>query len=123
MATLAVVICLKSMKLSSDLVIQDEKLTKYLLVYQTESDKSGYLALASYSLDNWEVFKSDIIKAMEVSEIAKVKQTNWGIQFEVKSEWYGTNGRLIKVITIWQQDEGSDSVRFITIKPDRSQEN
>jgi hypothetical protein len=111
------------MKLSSNLVIQDEKITKYLLIYQPKSDKSGYLALAGYSLENWEVLKNDIIKAMEASEIAKVTQTNWGIQFEIKSEWYGPNGRLIKVITIWQQDEGSNSARFITLKPDRSREN
>jgi hypothetical protein len=111
------------MKMPSCLIIQDEKITKYLLVYQPKSDKSGYLALAGYSLDNWELLKNDIIKAVEGSEIAKVTLTDWGTQFEVRSEWSGPNGRLIKVITIWQQDAGTEFVRFITLKPDKLQEN
>lgn len=107
----------------SYLIIQDEKITKYLLVYQPKSDKSQYLALAGYNLDNWELLKNDIIRSVEGYEIAKVTPTDWGTQFEVKSEWSGPNGRLIKVITIWQQDEGTEFVRFITLKPDRSREN
>lgn len=52
----------KVLTILSNLVIQDAKITKYLLVYQPKSDKSGYLALAGYNLYNWEVLKSDIIK-------------------------------------------------------------
>ncbi|MEH2450697.1 DUF6883 domain-containing protein [Nostoc sp.] len=111
------------MKIPSGLVIQDEKITKYLLVYQPKNDKSRYLALAGYNLDNWELLKNDIINAIEGSEIAKFTPNDWGTQFEVKSEWSGPNGRLIKVITIWQQDEEIEFVRFITLYPDKSQEN
>ncbi|MEH2194307.1 MAG: DUF6883 domain-containing protein [Nostoc sp.] len=110
------------MKIPSGLVIQDEKITKYLLVYQPKSDKSIYLALAGYNLDNWKLLKNDIINAVEGSEIAKVTPNDWGTQFEVKSEWSGPNSRLIKVITIWQQDEETEFVRFITLYPDKSQE-
>lgn len=111
------------MTILSNLVIQDAKITKYLLVYQPKSDKSGYLALAGYNLDNWEILKSDIIKAVEGSEIADVTPTDYGTQFTIKSQWHGANGRLLRVITIWQQDEGTEVLRFITLKPDRSQEN
>jgi hypothetical protein len=111
------------MKMPSGLIIQDEKITKYLLVYQPKSDKSRYLALAGYNLDNWELLKNDIINAVEGSEIAKVTPSDWGTQFEVKSEWTGPNGRLIKIITIWQQDKETEVVRFITLYPDKSREN
>ncbi|MEH2218786.1 MAG: DUF6883 domain-containing protein [Nostoc sp.] len=111
------------MKMPSGLIIQDEKITKYLLVYQPKSDKSRYLALAGYNLDNWELLKNDIISAVEGSEIAKVTPGDWGTQFEVQSEWSGPNGRLIKVITIWQQDEETELVRFITLYPDKLREN
>lgn len=110
------------MKIPSCLVIQDEKITKYLLVYQPKNDKSRYLALAGYNLDNWELLKNDIINAVEGSEIAKVTSNDWGTQFELKSEWSGPSGRLIKVITIWQQDEETEFARFITLYPDKSQE-
>ena len=46
--------------------------------------------------------------------------TGWGVRFKVKSQWYSPNGRLLKVITIWQQDEGLDTVKFITLSPDKS---
>lgn len=73
----------------SGLVIQDEKITKYLLVYQPKNDKSRYLALAGYNLDKWELLKNDIINAVESFEIVKVTRSDWGTQFEVKSEWSG----------------------------------
>ena len=36
------------MKLASDVVIAEDKLTRYLLVWRPHSDKSGYLAQAGY---------------------------------------------------------------------------
>ncbi len=40
------------MKLPSDVVIAEEKLTQYLLVWRARNDKSGYLAQAGYQLSN-----------------------------------------------------------------------
>lgn len=108
------------MKIPPNLVIPDPKLTNYLLVYQPKDDKSEYLALAGYTLDNWPSLKLDIIEAVKGSDVAEVIPTDWGTRFKVKSEWYGPNGRLVKVITIWQQDEPSSLVKFITLYPDKS---
>lgn len=85
------------MTMPSNLVIQDAKITKYLLVYQPKSDKSGYLAWAGYNLDNWEVLKNDIIKAVKGSEISDVTPTGYGSQFTVKSQCRGPNGRLLRL--------------------------
>ncbi|MCU0542709.1 MAG: hypothetical protein MUE44_11010 [Oscillatoriaceae cyanobacterium Prado104] len=111
------------MRIPSNLVIQDQKITNYLLVYQPKDDKSEYLALAGYSQENWQILKNDIMEAVGVAEVAEVTPTDWGTRFKVKSQWYGPNGRLVKVITIWQQDEESDTVKFITLYPDKSSEN
>lgn len=110
------------MKIPPNLVIQDQKLTNYLLVYQPKDDKSEYLALAGYGQDNWQLLKRDIIEAVVDSEVAEVTPSGWGTRFKVKSQWHGLNGRLVRVITIWQQDEESDIVKFITLYPDKSQE-
>ncbi|WP_416666541.1 DUF6883 domain-containing protein [Egbenema bharatensis] len=101
------------------MVIQDRKLTHYLLVYQAEDDKSEFLARAGYKLQNWQLLKRDILKAMESAEIAEVTRTDWGTRFKVKSEWVGLNGQRLEVITIWQQDEGTSTARFITLYPDK----
>lgn len=108
------------MRIPSNLFIHDPKITNYLLVYQPKDDKSEYLALAGYSQENWQILKRDIMEAVEGAEVAEVTPTGWGTRFKVKNQWYGPNGRLVKVITIWQQDEESDTIKFITLYPDKS---
>lgn len=66
------------MRISSNLLIQDQKITNYLLVYQPKDDKSEYLALAGYSQENWQILKRDIMEAVEGTEIAEVTSTGWG---------------------------------------------
>lgn len=56
------------MQMPSDLIIQDRKLTHYLLIYQAEDDKSEFLARAGYTLQNWQLLKRDILSAMEEAE-------------------------------------------------------
>lgn len=108
------------MTLPANLLIQDQKLTSYLLVYQEKDDKSGYLALAGYTLQNWQLLKRDILSAVASSGVTEAIPSAWGTRFKVKSQWNGLNGQPLKVITIWQQDEGSDVVRFVTLYPDKS---
>ncbi|MBD2006187.1 MULTISPECIES: DUF6883 domain-containing protein [Cyanophyceae] len=110
------------MRLPSKLVIEDQKITSYLLVYQPKNDKSEYLALAGYNLENWEILKRDILNAVDGSKVTEITSTDWGTRLKVKSQWYGPNSRLVRVMTIWQQDEEADIVKFITLYPDKSQE-
>ena len=49
------------MKIPSDAVIPRDKLTKYLLVFQPENDKSQFLAQAGFTQDNSELAR--VIKA------------------------------------------------------------
>ncbi|MGV0028367.1 DUF6883 domain-containing protein [Phormidesmis priestleyi] len=110
------------MRMPFGLIVQDQKLTEYLLVFQEKDDKSGYLALAGYTLENWQLLKQDILKATEGAEVAQVIFTGWGTRFKVESQWSGINGRSFDIITLWQQDEGSDTIRFITLYPNKSRE-
>ena len=48
------------MKLPEDSNIAPEKLTRYLLVSQARGDKSAYLALAGYTLDNFTTLLTDL---------------------------------------------------------------
>jgi hypothetical protein len=64
------------MKLPADLTIQDQKLTAYLLIYQEKDDKSGYLASAGYTIENWQLLKRDILRAVENADILETTPTN-----------------------------------------------
>ncbi|NJN57133.1 MAG: hypothetical protein HC879_06315 [Leptolyngbyaceae cyanobacterium SL_5_9] len=88
------------MEMLSGLVIQDRKLTHYLLVYQAEDDKSEFLASAGYTLQNWQLLKRDILNAMAEAEVVEAVPTDWGTRFKVKAQWDGLNGQKLKVIII-----------------------
>ncbi|NDJ17693.1 DUF6883 domain-containing protein [Myxacorys almedinensis] len=105
------------------LEVQDRKLTEYLLIYQPKYDKSIFLSLAGYTPKNWQILKQDILEAVEESDFSKPDKTQWGKRFTIGVEWAAPNGHLLKVITIWQQDEGAEVIRFVTLYPDKSQEN
>ena len=45
------------MELPPDVIIQDQKLTKYLLVFKPRNDKSKFLARAGFNLNNWQQLK------------------------------------------------------------------
>jgi hypothetical protein len=108
------------MQMPFGLVIQDRKLTNYLLVYQDVDDKSEFLAMAGYRLQNWQRLKQDILRAVEGAEVEAEILTDWGVRFRVKSEWAGVNGCVLRAITIWQQDEGAEEIRLVTLYPDKS---
>ncbi len=110
------------MKMSSNLVIENTKLTRYLLVYQKKDDKSKYLSQYGYTLDNWQLLKQAIIQSVEGQEIEEITETDWGKRFKIKSKWNSINGKSIKVITVWQQTEGEDIIKLITLYPDKSED-
>jgi hypothetical protein len=58
------------MKMPLSLVIQDQKLTHYLLVYQVKDDKSEFLRRAGYTLQNWQLLRQDILKVTADAEVA-----------------------------------------------------
>lgn len=108
------------MKIPLCLTIQDRKLTHYLLVYQAKDDKSEFLARAGYTLQNWYLLKRDILSAVEGADIMEMLSTDWGTRFKVRTQWNGLNGQCLRVIIVWQQDEGSDTLRFVTLYPDKA---
>jgi hypothetical protein len=111
------------MKMPSGLVIQDPKLTNYLLVYQCKDDKSEFLARAGYMLETWQDLRQDILRAIEGATVSEVVLTEWGSRYLVRGRLAGLNGRSLRVLTVWQQDTGADVVRFVTLYPDKTEVN
>ena len=46
--------------LDSNASVPNAKLTKYLLIQLPKDDKSGFLAQAGYTLENWQQLKQDL---------------------------------------------------------------
>jgi hypothetical protein len=107
------------MKLPSDVVIAEEKLTRYLLVWRDRNDKSGYLAQAGYDLSNWGVLDADLRRLAVTAEAESLghnllrrvacrsRETPWSQRRYTKSE------------TVWIRLALTNEIRFVTLFPDK----
>lgn len=108
------------MKIPPEALIPPEKLTGYLLVLKPEDDKSGFLEQAGFTLENPEALEAAIRAHTSQSEAEVDRVNRFGEYYVVKGELVGLNGRNLRVITVWIRDSGSESIRFVTLKPWRN---
>ena len=69
------------MKLPANTVIAQEKLTGYLLRKLPENDKSGFLELAGYTLDNSQRLEVDLRSQLLTQEADFVETTEYGDKY------------------------------------------
>jgi hypothetical protein len=105
------------MKLTENVIISDAKLTKYLLVYRQQDDKSKFLALAGFTQANAKQLKQAIIELITNHEAREDKSNEYGIFYQVTGELKGVNNRNLSVITIWLKRKVDNQIQFITLKP------
>lgn len=107
------------MKLPSDVVIAEEKLTQYLLVWRARNDKSGYLALAGYQSSNWHLLEADLRQLAGTVETKSEGNNPFGEILSAQGKLHGPNGVILEVKTIWIRLAEMDETRFVTLFPDK----
>ena len=108
------------MKLPPDSLIPLEKLTSYLLIRQKRSDKSAFLSRGGYSMDNPERFRDDLRSQILPLDAVSAGSTKFGDFFEIRGILHGPNGKNLRVKTIWMRENLRETVRFITLLPDKT---
>jgi uncharacterized protein DUF6883 len=73
-------------KLPEDSHIAPEKLTRYLLVPQARGDKSTYLALAGYTLDNFTTLLTDLRAQILNQDATALEKTSYGQLYEIRAQ-------------------------------------
>ena len=106
------------MKLPEDSHIAPEKLTRYLLVPQARGDKSSYLALGGYTLDNSTTLLTDLRAQILNQDAAALETSSYGQLYEIRAPLVGPSGRTLRVRTIWMTEYLSGATKFITLIPD-----
>lgn len=106
------------MHIPADAIIVRAKLTHYLLVYKEADDKSGFLALAGFTLENVEDLEQALREHIRTYEARLDRENEFGKFYEVVGELVGTQGRRLNIVTIWLLDN-EEQYRFITLKPRR----
>ena len=64
-------------KLPRDAVISERKIKEYLLTPRAEDDKSGFLALAGYSLQTWPELERDLRREAEEGDALLIRTTQY----------------------------------------------
>ncbi len=105
------------MKLPNESTIAAEKFTSYLLVFQVRSDKSRYLALAGYTLENVERLIRDLRTQILPLDAVLARRTAFGETYRIDGLLLGPSGRRISVRTIWLKHALSGAVHFVTLIP------
>src|SRR5213594_1149490 len=103
------------MKLPADAVIAREKITSYLLRKLPENDKSGFLVLAGYALENPDRLEADIRAQILTQDADFVETTEYGDKYCMRADLTGPNGRRLRVVTIWLTEDASGTTKFITL--------
>ena len=99
------------MKLPPDSVIAIEKFTLYLLVPQSESDKSEWLARGGYTLANAHLLQNDIRVQLLPLEARPAQTSPFGSTYEIRGEFVGPSGITIGVRTIWLKSPDKSLLR------------
>ena len=94
------------MKLPLDSFVSDRKLKEYLLSPRVEDDKSGFLAIAGYTVTDWRQLEADLRKLIGEKDADLTRSTAYGDMYEVKGSLVGPNGKILHVITVWIRPAG-----------------
>jgi hypothetical protein len=105
------------MKLPGSIIISRRKLTDYLLSRRVEDDKSGYLALAGYTVSLADRLLEEI-QALSEGDARFLEATEYGDKYEIRGRLMGPNGRMLHVVTIWMHEKAAQT-KFITLYPDK----
>lgn len=106
------------MKLPVNATIAPEKLTEYLLRHQVENDKSGFLALGGYALENAERLMSDLRTQILPLDAGFFDQTEYGPKYRIHGKLTGPNGRALNIVSIWMKEDATGETKFVTLFPD-----
>src|SRR5712692_1200533 len=107
------------MKLPGNTIIARRKLDEYLLKPRVEDDKSGFLALAGYTLENAEGLLSDLREQLLPLDAELFDQTEYGPKYRIRGTLTGPNGRALRVSTIWMKENATNQTKFVTLLPDK----
>jgi hypothetical protein len=106
------------MRIPSDAIIAEQKLTDYLLVRRPWDDKSGYLGRAGFDSATWTELREAIRRLADTVEAVEDGFSEYGTFYRVEGTLTGPTG-TVRVVCVWMKRAVDGSVHFVTLKPFR----
>jgi hypothetical protein len=99
--------------------IAAEKLTAYLLnpSHKRGGTKARVLLSLGYRTNAPETLESDLRTQHLSLNAARATQNAYGVAYEIEGPITTPSGRIVRFVSIWQIDAGTDLPRFITMYP------
>jgi hypothetical protein len=104
------------LRIPSDASIPRDKLTRYLLVYRDEDDKSQFLAQIGFTQDNLDWLETALRVHIEEYEAVEEKSNQYGVFYQVNGDLIGVERRKLLITSIWMREKSTGKFRFITLK-------
>jgi hypothetical protein len=111
------------MKLPPNVIIPDDKLSKYLLLYKEKNDKSKFLAQAGFTQNNLDELKLAIYQLISIVEPIEDLTNEYGTFYRVEGILIGINQKKLSVVTIWLKRKIDNQFQFVTLKPKKGNKN
>lgn len=99
--------------------IAAEKLTAYLLnpSHKRGGAKARLLLGLGYRTDAPDDLESDLRTQHLSLDPTRTSENPYGVAYEIEGPIRTPSGRILRFVSIWQIDTGSDVPRFITMYP------
>lgn len=103
-----------------DTIIARTKVDAYLLRHRDEDDKSVFLSLAGYVLENADQLIKDLREQLLPLDAEFFDQTEYGPKYRIRGRLVGPNRYVLQVVSIWMKEDATGQTKFVTLFPDRS---
>lgn len=99
-------------------LLDDKKITGYLLLFHEVDDKLKFLNALGYSMDNWRKFGEKLLKGTSFKSKIVTRFNQYGINFKTETILFDLiNLKNVSVTTVWHIEKDF-SVRFVTLIPE-----
>jgi hypothetical protein len=100
-------------------IVEDEKITRYLLEWRAASDKSRFFFRVGFSLERPDELRDALLAHARECPIISQRVTDTGISYRLEGPLTTPDGRHPEVYTVWHVVDGFSSPRFVTAAPNR----
>lgn len=106
---------------SEQAIVQQEKITGYLLVREHEEggSKANRFIELGFSIERWETLAQALLIQGASNEVSKIVSDSYGLKYVVEGNLETPDGEVLYVRSVWQVKWGTEHPRLITAYPIR----
>lgn len=100
-----------------NLIIEETKITGYLLSEDNSGGKSGFFFAFGFALDAWEILRDALLQHALTHSVKQSFSTKHGVKYITEGEVQTPSGRTPLLKAIWIVDIGRTAPRLVTAYP------